>query len=365
MKEKFHGSIIRLEHNLRNSQNIVNTSKFVSRLSLSPLAHCMKFSLINQFHDTVIQEFFTKEKTLSGPNNYYYVERDNFDKRLWIEAVVNKHFSNDIQEPVVVFVTNRKEAENIYKWCKKHLSRKVTYIPEKDTCDIHEVEEYLHCPEGVLIAPLKTFYGAQARNTVIFVDNIRESRNEILRSISFTYIIDLRILDVPYNVSKEARVPGLVKDTNIFSHNPNKPIAYHFQNKKSTPEHILVKTIINDILVEDPEHIISVSIAFERKDEVVDNLKNSFAGKFDKESCCISTNKGSIYVDYSYCFDKIAEDPTILIIFETEKYTEIRDLILLARAKHCFLLSNGQLYNPWIMSKLRRYIKIEEIELNI
>ena len=201
------------------------------------------------------------------------------------------------------------------------------------------------------------------------MENISETRNEILRSISFTYIIDLR----GDEIDKEAMVPGLVEDTNLFSHNPNKPIAYHFQNKKSTPEHILVKTIINDILDDDPEHIISVSIACERKDEVVDNLKNSVAGQFDKETCCISTNKGSIYVDDSYCFDQIPEDPTVLIIFSqtyckageyTEKIEiEIRDLILLARSKHCFLIHD----NPYHcnIEFFSRFINMEEIDLNI
>ncbi len=342
MKEKFKASTLKLGHNLRNTQNIVNTSKAVNK---NPHEH--------------ESEFLIPEKILSGPNNYYYKNKEDFDKRILIEAVVSKHFSKDTQEPVIVFT--RQDAEMIYEWCKHHLSREVTYISENSNHDNSQVEEYLKHPEGVLITEPQTFRGAQARNTIYFVDSGDEARNVILRSMSFTYIIDNR--GKKKGIDDNYRIPGLVEDKDLAKSIQYKPSAYQFLNRMNVSEHILVETIINELFANNPEETIGVCVAVEKLQEVFEHLKLRFGGarnveNQDSENC-------DIYVNESYNFDDLCDNFKNIIIYlktygadeleDIEKYS--RNLILLARKTKFILVHQGDI------NKFTPYVQMKELRL--
>ena len=342
MEEKFNASTLKLGHNLRNTQNIVNTSKAVNK---NPLEH--------------ESEFLIPEKILSGPNNYYYKNEEDFDKRILIEAVVSKHFSEDPKEPVIVFT--RQDAEIIYEWCKHYLSRKVTYISEKGNHDYSQVEEYLKHPEGVLITEPQTFRGAQARNTIYFVDFGDEIRNIILRSMSFTYIIDNR--GRKKGIDNNCWIPGLVEDKDLAKSIQYKPSAFQFQNRMNVAEHILVDAMINELFANNPEETIGVCVAVEKLQEVFEHLKLRFSGARNVEKHF--SKKCDICVNDSYNYDHLCDNFKNIIIYlktygadeleDLEKYS--RNLILLARKTKFILVHQGDI------SKFTPYVQMEELRL--
>ena len=346
MEEKFYASTLKLGHNLRNTQYIVNTSTAVNK---NP-------------HDDELSGYLSLEKSLPGPNNYYHPNEENFDRRILIEAVLSKYFP-DNQEPVIVFVHIHNEAEVIYKWCKHYLSRKVTYISEKGNHDHSQVEDYLNHPEGVLITEPQTFRGAQARNTVYFVDSSDEIRNVILRSMSFTYIIDCRGRKKGTN---NFWVPGLVEEKNLSKSFTYKPSAYQFLNRENVSEHLLVEAIINKLFDNNSEETIGVSVAVEKVKDVYNYLKLKFAETRNVVmNRQLHLNKGSIYVAEPYSFDFLHDDCTFVItILKTYGADELkdieyltRDLILLARSKSFLIVHHGDI------SKFTPHIQMEEYRL--
>ena len=256
MEKDKNAQTITLQHNLRNTEYIVNASNAVS----------------DNLSDPKDETDLTKmKKNMIGNPNYYFSNEHHFDPWILIQAVIEKEFSSN-KEPVVVLTGNR--GDEISNWLKRNLNRNVIFLPQKklDDSTLQEINEFLNEPTGVLVTCESTFHGAQARNIIIMLENpqIPSIRNVILRTTSFAYILDNR------NVNKGAViVPGLEIDDTLPHY--IKHSASYYENNENLPEHVIAEAVINEHYNDNLRN--NVFIITNKEEEMFSHLNKVFGDK--------------------------------------------------------------------------------------
>ena len=195
-------TFIKLKCNMRNSQNIVNIA-----------------------HGLTKANYFSPGKNITGPKCYHYKNIYNIDIDKLLLAAFNKYFSKCPETPVVILFSQSSHNEPL-KYSKGILKKDVNnvFIPESNEQSYllqeernQMIEEFLTNPKGPFFSSIEEFQGAQARNTIIFLDEHFQTdlviRNMILRTMSFAIIIS--------NFSRESRIPsipGLVIDPDLHEY---------------------------------------------------------------------------------------------------------------------------------------------------
>ena len=225
MKERYNAKIILFNFNMRNTETIVNVSKL--------------------FKENDKVKVGIPRKNITGPICYSYCnEQYQYLYLLYLaRAAVNKYFKDKPKEPVVVLTYNY--VREIYEDLHTNFSadRNVVYLPDySNEYDqrIDEVKRYLNNPEGILIANIENFHGAQARNIILLGEDSKLLRDMIMRTMSFAIIIHKKEL--------EKTVPGLVKDTNLHEYiylGNTAPKCYVYNNVDGVDENVLATAIIN------------------------------------------------------------------------------------------------------------------------
>ncbi len=236
MKEKNDADYIKLQYNMRNSVNIVNSSLMLQSDSNEKT---MKSSI--------------PEKTIAGPCNYFF---DNIKHQLENDilaiAVIKKYFYNNKEEPVVILLDGEietRDMEKIYEKIKiSFTDRMVVMLPDTEntvtiTYDtyLEEVEKFLERPVGIMITKCTSFNGAQARNTIILRESTDSptTRNSVLRTLSFSIVI--------FKGLEGTSVPGMVEDSDLheqlFSERTSSKL-YTYENKFALDQCSLVTAAI-------------------------------------------------------------------------------------------------------------------------
>ena len=346
MEKDNNAQTITLEHNLRNTEFIVNASNSVPDNLGDP------------------NDFTKLEKNLTGDSNYYFINEQNYTLWMLVVAVIEKLFSNN-NEPVVVLTDHSEEI--LYNYLKKHLNRQVTFLPQKDLNDsnVQDINNFLDEPTGVLVTSESTFHGAQARNIIIVIVNAQFSsiRNVILRTTAFAYIIDHR------NGPRGAEtVPGLEKDNNL-PHFISKHQAFFYNNNKQCPEYIIAETVIKEYFKNKLRN--NLYIIANNKKEMFSYLNKVLGDKLEIIQCentqdveYINKKAGSIVIYpkyFSISYDYIKEGQN-MIMFPTEYAlqpeiedffeSKYRNMILSVRPEFALVIDGDfSLYAPCIELK--------------
>ncbi len=92
MRDRFNPTFKNLKTNMRNSENIINTSR------------CIGWTGVD------IPSIITPSKNIQGPVNYYYLNSYSVSRDLLIVAAINKYFST--KESLVIL---KERSKSIYK----------------------------------------------------------------------------------------------------------------------------------------------------------------------------------------------------------------------------------------------------------
>ena len=241
VRNDFHykAALIDLRVNMRNCENIVKMAKS----SPSP---------------TVCPTFLMPEKNVPGNTNYFYKNIHCISESSLVVAALNKYFSNDPLESVVVLLSDDLDSKVVYNEVIKHfpLDRKILCLHPSE--DINMVKEYLKRPEGIFITNIRNFQGAQARNVISVAKTcmLKEEhiRNMILRILSFGVFIATG--------EEYSETPGICEDTDLhdFVNKDAPPVTcLYYHNDDGYDSISLTYAILNKYF---PHHINETVVVF-------------------------------------------------------------------------------------------------------
>ena len=382
IKDQCNATRIHLTQNMRNSENVMKLCKEID-------SHRRKSTLI-------------PGKNVIGPQCYHYSNPHDLDNHLLVEAIIQKYFKNKPDETLVVLIDNSKAMKECsgftMKSFQKHFTvdRKVVYFHknlDNNEQQSNEVKEFLKNPEGIFVTDLDSFGGAQARNTIIFLDNdsmfhIFFSRNLILRTMSFAILINSK------TIVKKIKHPGIVEDKDLhdYVNMCRQPInCYYYRNTYNisykhiakavvdtyfheTPENnIVIFTTNNWTLEEELQHCLSnnwkiCTINFDREQLKVEGkeqeIENNITAALQRQNLILIMN----IVKKGFHKDQLPlslDDATNIVVFsETEKTFVIDCKNFIQRARPQFSLIVGNDHVDLILPVLNLN-EVNDIEDNI
>ena len=184
MRINCNADIIQLTCNMRNSDNIVKLASAVN----------------NPMKNNIDVKCYRPKKNVIGPICYHAASTNEMGLET-ARAVIHKYFQDRIDEPVVFLITDKsRRGKDIFEELYKTFSRdrKVVYLPQENynmdpkavSKHVEDVKSFLEHPQGILVSSIGAFFGAQARNVVVFTrNNETYILNSIYRSMSFAIIV--------------------------------------------------------------------------------------------------------------------------------------------------------------------------------
>ena len=210
---------------MRNSETIVNISK--------------AFGQFMENRDKT--NSITPEKNIAGPICYSYNNIASIDRMLLAKAAINKYFNCKPEESVVILMdyksikwdsTTKKAADKVENYLKVSFPDRKVVVMEKERKNYKDIQSFLKNPNGIFVADIHNFRGAQARNVILiidehsFIDSNAMIRDAIMRIMSFGIVI---FSNVEFRIAK-----GLVEDRDLhhfINCERDKPICYEIDGK--------------------------------------------------------------------------------------------------------------------------------------
>ena len=244
IKNDYQATVINLEINMRNSENVIQLSKAVG------------------FDPNTKSKFSLPGKTIIGPTCYVYKNVYQLNLVFLARAAMAKYFDSKPKESVVVLV-NKSIAEDVFNDLAMTYSnnRKVVLLKAQGSQKKYgkELHDFVEAPEGILVASMINFQGVQARNIIFLLGNDMEEmsninlRNYILRCMSFAIVI--------CNDQDFRDVLGVVEDKDLHMHIPvssSDPTNILIRNAESINLSDLFKQIIQRCLVEKTKESLTI-----------------------------------------------------------------------------------------------------------
>ncbi len=279
---------------------------------------------------------------------YYLNKNEQFDKVSLIEAAITKYFSRTAtKEPVVILTDSYANVDVLYRHLKKFLSklgRKIVYLPNhycRDNLEhdylnyVNEVEEYLKDPEGFLITDITSFNGAQARNIIVYTNELASKfiRNMVLRTLSFLILI--------CNEGTQVRPAyGLQKDSDLLESIMNMMgdlYILQYENKYELSNSMLSTAVINKYFHDKSDESIIVITEENYGNEVFQELHQKFSSQ--RYVCHFKENEEFKWIDeIKQALDRKG---SVLVVDADDSNLEslllngIKNIVMFARNEYC------------------------------
>ncbi len=379
MKDQCNATRIFLPQNMRNTENIFRLCNFIDVASST-----RKSGLI-------------PGKNVIGPQCYHYSNPHDLDNHLLVEAIEKKYFKGKPDETLVVLIDNSKAMKEYagftMKSFQKHFNtdRKVVFFHKNlvnNENKRNEVKEFLDNPEGILVTDLDSFGGAQARNTIIFLDSDSGFhnffvRNLILRTMSFTILINSK----GYMKDMNQQQQGIVEDKDLhdYVHMCREPMnLYHYENAHNIAYEHVAKAVVDTYFQgRSEENIVMFTTNYwiheEKLQQILDNKWTICTINFDKEHLKIEGNEQKIENDIACAlnrsnlilimnivnkslrkdiFPPSLDDAKNVVVFSDSEGTFVNDCrIFIERARPQFSLIVGNKN----VDKIRPFLNLTEV----
>ncbi len=282
MIEKKKAVAITLQHNMRNTENILNFTKgFIPK---SPFRRSQE--VIHRDKKGITLKL--PQKNLVGPLCYHYSNITKLDDISLAKAVINKYFSSNPEETAVFLCQGYLDVLDVMvEELHKSFSHTHRIINFGDNST--EMESFIRDPTGILLTNYYNFHGAGARNTVIFLTEFIEGqvvysvfRNAIMRTMSFTIIITNEEQDY-------SPAAGVAEDSDLHQYihaNCSKPKCHYIEMQPEFDAKYLADQLLNKFIKSDGTILILVRYSKDAK-----RLRNVFRKK-------IAVKKKIIIVTY-------------------------------------------------------------------
>ncbi len=355
MEKEYNAKRIHLTYNMRNSENVTNISRAIGDRKEGDLKCCVM-----------------PEKNITGPICYWYNNEYDLDISFLSIAVLEKYFSSDPQESIVILL-DRGFDDLVFKYIHKYLSigRNIVCLHKnsnQNELEIEDARNFLQDPKGILVTDIETFGGAQARNTIIFLSwkghYNAYLRNIILRTMSFCVVI---------TSDTEVRpMYGMIQDHNLHDHVKNlwNPLnCYWIKSESQIYQKFFAISLLSKYLQDyKQKNVVIITNEYESTSKELEKLSLAVGNIFkfhDSNFKSIKTQinlfleqPGSILIgphllEYPHSLDVI--DNIIVFMRDESELSEFhtkgcRNLLLRARPKTVILVGkeNIDLFRPFV-----------------